>query len=816
MKSPLLRFVFLSLLFLVLSLRQAPLYAQLGFIQHADRRVLLPTNPAETGFVEQPDLRLLMRTEGFLGSIQDYSVTATVPGLGFSILGTGSAHDSVTELRFSSGASGRVFSSGIGFTTYRGEGAAAYGNSLSSGFVVRGSNYASAGFTGTVSLTGSGMEGVADLAVRPFGTPRLTLRGDYALDSEHEDLLSGDWSAGVQIEPLPGIRFSGTYVSDGSMSAGIHFSAGRIGTGYAVEQPGLANDDDPLSGIWSLNLGAYDRTVFDTVLAQPSRFLELRVSGSVSERGLALFDPSPNMRDLVRAVNEAAIDPTVGGIILNARGAILGQSRAMELAEHLNRFRASGKQVVLFLETAGMDALYLMAASDHVVMDPYGSLFMPGFFANTTYLADLLAEAGIGAEEFRYETYKSGFETFVRSDMSDAEREQRDSYVGHYYESLMSVLVLSGRVTEQNFSSLIDFAPAIPAAMLVEHGLVDSLGRYPDADDVLQEVAGGNVTRTGPSGLVPRNAPRDDRWEAPARIGVVFATGEVLPDSGMNTRALAQTIRAMREDTSIEAVLVRVESPGGSILASELLASEVRRTAQAKPVIVSMGGLAASGGYWISMYADTIFAEPLTLTGSIGVIGGWFSDEGISRRLFLDTDGVQRGRSADLYGGALLPLLGLELPGRGLTVEERDEFLRQTEAYYEDFLERVADARDLDTERVRAIAQGRIWTGPEALEHGLVDRIGTFTDALEHVVEVAGVRPGRRVELVTGPSLPVFAVPDPAALLFGTQRRQGLTQTPPDALVSYLELTLRMNGQPLVLVPFELMKWYTRGSQYRY
>ncbi|TVQ23035.1 MAG: hypothetical protein EA383_14710 [Spirochaetaceae bacterium] len=816
MKSPRFRFVCTSVLLLILSLSQAPLYAQLGFIPHAERRALLPTNPAETGFVEQPDLRLSVRTEGLLGSMQDYSVTAAVPGLGFSVLGTGTTHDAVTELRFSSGASGRVFSSGIGFTTYRGEGAAAYGNSLSSGFVVRGSNYASAGFTGTISLAGSGMEGVGDLAIRPFGTPLLTLRGDYALDSEHEDLLSGDWSAGVQIEPLPGIRFSGAYASDGGVSAGIHVSAGRIGTGYAVEQAGPTDNGDPLSSVWSLNLGAYDRTVFDTVLAQPTRFLELRVPGPVSERGVALFDQSPNMRDLVQAITEAALDPTVGGIVLNARGAIPGQSRAMELAEHLNRFRASGKQVVLFLETAGMDALYLVAASDHVYMDPYGSVFMPGFFANTTYLADLLAEAGIGAEEFRYETYKSGFETFVRSEMSDAEREQRDSYVGHYYESLMSVLVLSGRITEENFGRLIDFAPAVPAATLQEHGLVDSLGRYPDVDDVLQEIAGGSVTRTGPAGLVPRNTPRDDRWEAPARIGVVFAIGEVLPDSGMNTRALAQTLRSMREDSSIEAVLIRVESPGGSILASELLASEVRRTADVKPVIVSMGGLAASGGYWISMYADTIFAEPLTLTGSIGVIGGWFSDEGISRRLFLETDGIQRGRSADLFGGATLPLVGLELPGRGLTTEEREEFLRQTEAYYEDFLERVADARDLDTERVHDIAQGRIWTGPEALEHGLVDRIGTFTDALEHVVEAAGVRPGRRVELVTGPALPVFAIPDPSALLFGAQRRQSLTQTQPDALASYLDVTLRMNGQPLVMVPFELMKWYTRGSQYRY
>ncbi len=792
-----------------------PLRADRGFLSHAERQGMLPVNPAVAGFLEQPDLSASLRTGPSIQDIQAYSLSIGVPGLGFSLYGTDSTSGPLSELRFISGASGRVVSTGVGFITYRGDGSDEYGPALSSGVVVRGTNYASLGITGTMSLTGSGTEGVADLSIRPFGTPLLSLHGDYAIDNTQENLLSGDWTLGATAEPLPGVRVSAGYASDRGVHAGIHFSAGRVGVGYTASGLTAGTGEPDPGSIWSARIGAYDRNVFDTVLARPERFLELRIPAGVSERGTAIFDTSPNMRALVAAIEDAGTDPTIGGIVVNARDMSPGQARAFELAEHLNRFRSEGREVVLFLENAGMDALYLIAAADHVIMDPYGGLFMPGFFAETTYLADLLSQAGIGAEEFRFEAYKSGFESFVRSDMSEAERLQRTNYVDHYFDTVVSALVVSGRMGEQALYDLIDFAPAVSATMLETAGLVDSLERYTDVDTVLEGIAGRSVLRTGAAGLVPRNAPQDVRWEAPARIGVVYAIGEVMSDSGMNTRRVAQDIRRMTDDTTIEAILLRVDSPGGSILASELLAAEVRRAVETKPLVVSMGGLAASGGYWISMYADTIFAEHLTLTGSIGVIGGWFSDQGLSRRLFLETDGVQRGRSADLFSGAVLPLVGLQLPGRGLTDVEREEFLSQTEAFYTDFVERVADARGLDPDFVQSVAQGRIWTGPEAVELGLVDQTGTFTDALAHTIALTGIRPGRRVELVSAPSLPVFSIPDPVSLLFGS-RTAPESPVSDITMVSYLQALLENNGQPVALVPFETVNWYFRNSHRQY
>ncbi|MFP4508497.1 MAG: S49 family peptidase [Spirochaetaceae bacterium] len=781
-----------------------------GFLTFSDRRGLLDPNPASIGYIERAYAAAAFRTGAGFGELHDVGVSLNAPGLGFTILGTESAHGSLTELRFRSGVAGRLFSAGIDYGLYRGSGRASYGHTLTSGLIVRGNNYASAGFSGTVSLTGDGMEGVAGLSIRPLGNPLLELRGNYAVDTGHVDLLDGDWDIAAQVEPLPGIRFSGGYNPGRGASAGIQFSTGAIGTGYTVENLEGGDAGRGIENIWSLRAGGYDRNVFDTILARPTRFLELDLSGFVTERGASLFDTSPHMRELVQAVEEAAVDPTVGGIVLDATNTTLGQTQAFELYEHLQRFRSAGKQLVVFLENASMDTLYLIAAADHVVMDPYGGMFMPGFFAQTTYLVDLLDGAGIGAEEFRYEAYKSGFESFVRSDMSSAEREQRRDYVDHAFDTLSNTITGSERISEQEFLELIDYAPPVSARMLMESGLVDRTGRYPDIDEILEDYTGSPVARTDPSRLVTRLTPDDAQWEAPARIGVVFAFGEVLSDGGMNTRALAREIRSMRDDESIEAIVLRVNSPGGTILASQMLAAEVRAAAEVKPVTVSMGGIAASGGYWIAMYADTIFAEPLTLTGSIGIIGGWFSDEGISDRLLLETDGVQRGRSADLFGGAVLPLVGLQLPGRGLTEQERTEFLDQSEELYDDFVSRVAEARDLDPADAGAVAEGRIWTGPQAFERGLVDNIGTFTDAFEYTVREAGIRPGRRIELVTAPELPFFALPGAFSSLLASGGSRAETAIP---TVSYLELMLEMNGHPTALVPFEVVQWYTQTKR---
>ena len=243
------------------------------------------------------------------------------------------------------------------------------------------------------------------------------------------------------------------------------------------------------------------------------------------------------------------------------------------------------------------------------------------------------------------------------------------------------------------------------------------------------------MARTGP-------APRLDRsWGEPPRLVVLYALGVCAMDTGIRARRLVDDIERVRKDGRVRAVVLRVDSPGGGVLASDLVAGAVRRLKEEKPVIVSQGAVAASGGYWISMYADSIVAAPVTLTGSVGVIFGWFYNRGLKEKLGLSTDRVQAGARADLPFGMELPLLGT-LPDRNLREEERAIVSTAMGATYDRFVREVAASRGMSTEAVEAVAGGRIWSGSQAVEAGLVDELGGLMTALRLARERAGLEPG--------------------------------------------------------------------------
>ena len=280
-------------------------------------------------------------------------------------------------------------------------------------------------------------------------------------------------------------------------------------------------------------------------------------------------------------------------------------------------------------------------------------------------------------------------------------------------------------------------------------------------------------------------------------MAVVYATGICALDSGIRARQLAPLLEGLGEDPRVAAVVLRVDSPGGDALAADLVAAALLRLRQSKPVVVSQGYVAASGGYWLSMYADAIVAAPLTVTGSIGVIGGWVYDRGLKGRLGLSTDKVQVGEHADLAFGMWLPLLGLRLPDRNLNDEERARQEGAIRALYGDFIAQVAAGRDRPVDEVESLAQGRVWSGTAAAGNGLVDEIGGLERAVQLAAAKAGLEADTQVEWVEMPARPLFNRQALSPALLGVE-------TLPPRLPPTLEFRLRRSGEPLVLLPLEL------------
>jgi protease-4 len=308
-------------------------------------------------------------------------------------------------------------------------------------------------------------------------------------------------------------------------------------------------------------------------------------------------------------------------------------------------------------------------------------------------------------------------------------------------------------------------------------------------------------------------------------VALVYARGVCAMESGIKGRATSEHLRRLRHDPRVAAVVLRVDSPGGDGMASEAIAAEVRRLrAAGKPVIVSQGDLAASGGYWLSMDATEILTTPVTITGSIGVIGFWIYDDGLGEKLGLTSDGVQVGKHADLFATLRLPLLGIGPPIRALDPEELEMVKKRILAMYDGFVARVAAGRGLSEARVRELGEGRVWMGGDAVARGLCDRFGTLLDAVKAAREAAGIPAGREIRLVEYPPRQLFRWPSFAPDLPGLLRAIAslassmgepeliadppLADTPPaaategDVLVrDYLQLIAAEPGVPLAVMP---------------
>jgi len=758
-------------------------------------------NPAQWGLLERPELSGFWASDLPAGAPSPWGL-AMGRGLGFSMrraeerlgVAPGWSHVTDYQIGLGFGSEERATGMALGFS---GPGKAAFdrSNFLTFGSIRRPTRWLSTGSTFRLALGDRDMDGVTDVGIRPLSDPRLVLFGSYAL-SRDQRWDDGDLAGGLAVSPIPGLLASARWEDHDRVQLSIGVAIGRA----AFRQGRRWQDGNDAGTNNAVRLSSPERGFdLDGALQKKRRTLALNLHGPMVYQSYRYFDQDAlPLRDVTERIQFAADDPTVGGIAVNLSGFEGNLSMAWELREKLMALRRAGKRVTVVCDNLGTTTLYVASAADRIVMDPRGSMILPGVSASRTYYHDLLGKLGIGFEEWRYYKYKSAMETFSRDRMSEADKEQYGAIVRATYDEVARAFTSSGRATRAEFDRVVNEEPYIPASRLLTLHWVDALGRWEDLERA--EVGAPAMKPTGYGAIRERRWQPRERWGPDPTIALVYLVGDCAMDDGIRARTSAAALRRYRKDPRVKAVVLRVDSPGGDPLASDVVAGETRKLREAKkPAVVSQGRVAASGGYWISMDGDAIVTSPFTLTGSIGVIGGWAWNEGFGKKTGLTSDHVQEGSSADLLGGLRIPFLGATLPERNLNEGERRLIHRSFDELYTDFTNKVASARGLTPERVREIAEGHVYDGAAAIRLKLADREGTLDEAIAEAKRRAGIRASERVRVVEYPKRPLVRLP---AFLKPPGIAAGGTPAPGFPLEARaLQSVLDRPGRPLLVVP---------------
>jgi protease-4 len=752
-------------------------------------------NPALLSYLHQPDLFFTWSNP--TGTWKDFNRWGAffgVPNAGIGVIHQKLPDGYVKDYRLSFAGGNKSMSIGLGYGWSAGETRLVNRtNSLTLGLLARPNDYVSLGFTNTVSIRrGGGAERVVDVAVRPMRSEILTLFADFALESR-QALKDGNWSAGAVAEVFPGVRLSARYFDTKAFTVGFQFS---FGNSAVVTQAHYDAAGKYAYNSYGIRLGAYDRTVLRSSLRKQSSYVQLNMLGPLKYQRFALFDNSKTLLDLISAIDAAKHDPAVSGIAINTSGMNANREMLWEVREKLKDFKASGKRVVMFLDRPGMDAYHFASVADRIVMDPQGMIQLSGYVMGRTFLKGTLEMVGVGYDEWRFFEYKSAYENFSRDHMSDADREQRQKLLDDYYRLAKNDICESRGFSGDQFETVVNEEVVYLANEALAKGLVDTLGRWETVKEVVKQLEGKERRAMSTSALERLNLPSDNRWGERPRIALVYALGACAMDEGITARKLVNDVQAAVKDRSVKAIVLRVDSPGGDGMASDYIAEALKQAKGKKPVIVSQGAVAASGGYWLSMYADTIVAAPNTITGSIGVIGGWIYNKGIKESLGLTTDHVKVGDHADLGFGFVLPFIGAGIPDRNLSELERTRMESIIRAHYADFVQKVADGRERSFDEIAPIAQGRVWSGFDGLANGLVDVLGGLETAINIAKERAGLA-GQDVTIVELPKPRLF---DPGMFV---PKLFGFEVPKQDPLVEHLKFRLKNNGVPMPILPIE-------------
>ena len=479
--------------------------------------------------------------------------------------------------------------------------------------------------------------------------------------------------------------------------------------------------------------------------------LVLRIGGDLAEMEpggvLGQFmEAPPTVRGVVDALRKAKADSRITSVILKPTGPAAMWGKVQEVRDAITDFRRSGKPIIAYLEFGGEQEFYLATACDKVFLMPAASLDLTGMASYELFLRGTLDKIGAYPDALHIGEYKTAANTFTERTFTQAHREMAVSLNNDLYEQLVRGIAAGRRKSEAEVKSLIDHGPFLPEDAL-RAGLIDDLAYEDELDDKIKLAPGkvryvemNQYRGVSSSSLGLNRGPR---------IAVIYAAGIIA--SGKSTYdspagavvgsdTIVEYLRKARADSAVKAIVLRIDSPGGSAIASDVIWREVVLTKNQKPVIASMSDVAASGGYYIAMPAHAIVAEPSTLTGSIGVVLTKFVIDGTLKKLGMNMESVSQGKYAEMYS-----------PIRPFSPEERTRMVENMQATYDTFVEKAAQGRNTTPEKIDAIGQGRVWTGRQAKELGLVDELGGLDRAVALAKQRAKIAQDTEVELVIYP-----------------------------------------------------------------
>ena len=502
-------------------------------------------------------------------------------------------------------------------------------------------------------------------------------------------------------------------------SIGIFLAAGIIGAAMSGGDESLTTISDNSVLRLELNVPITELEVEDPFEGLPLPGIE---SGSIG------------LIQLKQAIDHAASDPKIKGIYLDVSFFMGGYATAREIRQSLEEFKATGKWVIAYSEMMSESSYYIASAADKVFLNPEGDLEFNGLSVEIGFFKQLFDKLEIKPEVFRVGDFKSAVEPFLLDKMSDENRLQLNVLLGSMYGTLLSDIAASRQREAADLRAIADKALVTSARQAREHRLVDSLMYYDQVEDYLRDKLGlaedkkitfaryGKYRKSFATASKSKN-----------EIAVIVADGDILPGEAqpgvVGSETFAEQLRKARKNDNVKAIVLRINSPGGSSLASDVMWREIVLASEEKPVIASMGDYAASGGYYLAMACDTIVTQPNTITGSIGVFSILYdASDFLKNKLGITFDEVRTGQTGDLITFT-----------RPLNAQERNIWQNRTNEIYETFTTKAAQGRGMAVEDIKDIASGRVWSGQQALANGLADVEGGLADALTLAAGQAGL-----------------------------------------------------------------------------
>lgn len=484
-----------------------------------------------------------------------------------------------------------------------------------------------------------------------------------------------------------------------------------------------------------------DNTVLEICIDKPISDKSHGESTNYGLFNLPGFSKTTGLNDMLRAIRYATDDAKIKGIYLKNENGLSGWATGVELRKALEEFKASGKFIYSYADAYSQGAYYLASVADSIFIQPQGSIILQGLGSQLMFFAKAFEKAGVEMQVIRHGQFKSAVEPYVRNDMSEANRLQYSVLLGSMWKKVSADIAQGRNLSQKRVNEIADSLLGFTASSALRAGLVDALVPCSMVEENLLSRRMGladsvKVNKVALSDYA--NAVKKDS-KAKNKIAVVYAEGEIVMGEGSQDNIgtdLAEQIKKAVKDKNVKALVLRVNSPGGSVLTSDIIYQELMKAKEKMPVVASYGNYAASGGYYISCMAHKIYAQPTTLTGSIGVFGIIPNVKGLTNKLGVNVDEVGTNKNSTALNGIFRPMTSYEKAVMQQNIEE----------IYAGFIGKVAQGRNMTTAQVDSIGQGRVWSGANAIEIGLVDELGGLQDAIAAAASMAQIEDYSLVE----------------------------------------------------------------------